>query len=45
MTTLADFYCMLPVMSRSLNGMFFRTPNFSNFIEGEPLEMLELAVK
>lgn len=44
-TKLADYYCTLPSLSRSLYGAFGRSPDFCNSIRGNIIDLLEVAVK
>ncbi|TGO39693.1 hypothetical protein BHYA_0049g00290 [Botrytis hyacinthi] len=44
-TTLADFYCCLPVVSNSLYSAFYRSPNFLANIKKDREILLELSYK
>ncbi|TVY93029.1 hypothetical protein LAWI1_G004291, partial [Lachnellula willkommii] len=44
-TELADYYCTLPSLSKSLDGAFGRSPAFCDGIFGNEIELLETAVK
>lgn len=45
MTELADYYCALPVLSRTLDGAFLRSPAFVGSIRDLCCETLALATK
>ncbi|CAG8959312.1 hypothetical protein HYFRA_00013082 [Hymenoscyphus fraxineus] len=45
LTNLAEYYLALPAVSRSLDGLFHRCPEFTELVEFESLRLLPLAAK
>jgi hypothetical protein len=45
LTSLADYYCALPIVSRTLDSAFYISPNFDRILLHDPCEVFTAAAK